>query len=295
MGKMMSPQQIEANRRNGQKSTGPKTPEGRVISSRNALKHGILSKQVVVRGLNIKESEAEFSALHDRFRQDLNPVGPVEEMLVDQIVTCHWRLRRALVAESGEIALSVDDGHWARQRPNLQLQAILWANSNDAALAMMDSSLGCSILAGWVNNLRNQIDQEGELTEASIKSAFGNSPVYSEKFEKLRLRLLERNKDAEPHRRREENKKEALDFIDRELNNLQWQRKRQSKQEEAQREARRATEVLPAMPVIEKIFRYETKLEKQLFRAMNYLERLQRRRQGENVPPPMTMDLSERL
>ena len=33
-------------------------------------------------------------------------------MLVDQIVTTHWRLRRALKAESGEIALSVDNGHW---------------------------------------------------------------------------------------------------------------------------------------------------------------------------------------
>jgi hypothetical protein len=55
----------------------------------NALKHGILSKEVLVRGLNIKESSRELSALYQRFWQDLNPVGPVEEILVDQIVTTH--------------------------------------------------------------------------------------------------------------------------------------------------------------------------------------------------------------
>lgn len=41
--KMMSPAQVAANRRNAQKSTGPKTPEGRAVSKMNALKHGIFS------------------------------------------------------------------------------------------------------------------------------------------------------------------------------------------------------------------------------------------------------------
>ena len=44
MRKTMSLKQLAANRRNAQKSTGPKTPEGRAVSKMNALKHGILSK-----------------------------------------------------------------------------------------------------------------------------------------------------------------------------------------------------------------------------------------------------------
>ena len=40
--------------------------------------------------------------------------------------------------------------------------------------------------------------------------------------------------------------------------------------------------------------RYETTLERQLYRAMNQLERVQRRRQGDVVPPPLTMEVSER-
>ena len=46
--------------------------------------------------------------------------------------------------------------------------------------------------------------------------------------------------------------------------------------------------------VLEKILRYEVALDRQLYRAMNHLERLQRRRAGENVPPPLTMEVSRR-
>ena len=99
MRKTMSLKQIAANRRNAQKSTGPQTPAGRAVSKMNAVKHGILSKEVLVRGMYIKENGREFAALHQRFWEALMPVGPMEEMLVDQIVTTHWRLRRALKAD----------------------------------------------------------------------------------------------------------------------------------------------------------------------------------------------------
>src|SRR5450755_238763 len=53
------------------------------------------------------ETKKACDAVHERFWDELQPVGAVEEMLVDQIVTAHWRLRRAMKAESGEIALNV--------------------------------------------------------------------------------------------------------------------------------------------------------------------------------------------
>ena len=45
----MSPKQIAANQANARKSTGPKTPEGRAVSKMNALKHGILSREKILR------------------------------------------------------------------------------------------------------------------------------------------------------------------------------------------------------------------------------------------------------
>jgi hypothetical protein len=70
-----------------------------------------------VRGKEIKENTRQFNALHRRLWKDLKPVGPLEEMLVDQIVTAHWRGRRVLKAEAGEIALNVDNGVWPTRYP----------------------------------------------------------------------------------------------------------------------------------------------------------------------------------
>lgn len=81
-----SEKQIAANRLNAQKSTGPRTEEGRSVSKMNALKHRIHSGCVLVRGSVIKEDPEEFSAFQDRFYEELEPVGPMEEMLVGTIV-----------------------------------------------------------------------------------------------------------------------------------------------------------------------------------------------------------------
>jgi hypothetical protein len=54
----------------------------------------------------------------------------------------------------------------------------------------------------------------------------------------------------------------------------------------------RDASLLPAQPVVDKILRYETSLERQLYRAMNQLERLQRLRNGERVPPPLAVQVS---
>jgi hypothetical protein len=154
--------------------------------------------------------------------------------------------------------------------------------------------MGNSILAGWLRKLSERVEQEGELTEAAIKSAFGQPTIYSKKFEELRLRLSQNANGADEATRREENKKQALALIDRELADLRWLQNRCAKREAAEEEARQAAAVLPAPEVLDKILRYETKLERQMYRAMSQLERLQRMRQGEAVPPPMTLEVSER-
>jgi hypothetical protein len=87
---MTSEKQIEANRRNARKSSGPRTPEGKDRASNNAVKHGLLSQDVLIRG----EDGAALRELSKRLREDLKPVGELEDLLVDRIVAAHWRLRR---------------------------------------------------------------------------------------------------------------------------------------------------------------------------------------------------------
>ena len=58
--------------------------------------------------------------------------------------------------------------------------------------------------------------------------------------------------------------------------------------------SRQSAAVMPSMEKMDKIMRYETMLQRQLHRDMNQLERLQRRWLGENIPAPLTMDVSDR-
>lgn len=287
----MSPKQIEANRRNARKSTGPKTPEGRATSKMNALKHGILSRQVLVQGMNIKESRNELNKLHQRFWDELQPVGPVEEMLVDQIVTAHWRQRRALAAESGEIALSVDGGQWHRQTHNLKLTTMLWGLENDPTLRMGDSAFGNHFLEGQLREVREAVEKEGELTDAALLEVKYHGEPYSltEKLRGWRAEAQQESAGLSPEEARSLQKERLLKKLGHEINMVSWQRSHCEEREEAQEQARQAAAALPSLEVLEKIQRYETKLERQMFRAMAQLERLQRMRRGEAVPAPLAV------
>ena len=84
---MTSDKQIQANRQNAQKSTGPKTPEGKAAVRHNSLKHGLLSKEVLLP----REDEAALKELSERLGAELQPVGELESLLVDRIVAATWR------------------------------------------------------------------------------------------------------------------------------------------------------------------------------------------------------------
>ena len=88
---MTSAAQAEANRSNAQKSTGPRTPEGKAVAAQNAVRHGLLAKEVVVKG----EDPGEFEFYRQQMLEELAPVGLMEEMLAQRIVGLSWRLRRA--------------------------------------------------------------------------------------------------------------------------------------------------------------------------------------------------------
>ena len=82
-----------------------------------------------------------------------------------------------------------------------------------------------------------------------------------------------------------------LTYIDRQLTCYGWKLSEIGEREEREAAASRDASFLPSSKVLEKILRYEGSLERQLYRAMNQLERLQRARKGEVVPPPLTMEI----
>jgi len=99
--------------------------------------------------------------------------------------------------------------------------------------------------------------------------------------------LLENSEGLEEPALRARNKEQALGFLNGKLSDISWWKSKCEQREESVREARQAAASLPSVEVLEKIQRYEIKLERQMFRSMAQLERLQRMRQGEAVPPPV--------
>jgi len=86
----VSEAQLAANRENAQKSTGPRTEEGRAAVALNALKTGLTGRTVLI--------EADEAPLYRKlaadFNQDLQPVGPQENALVQSVIDLHWRLEQ---------------------------------------------------------------------------------------------------------------------------------------------------------------------------------------------------------
>jgi hypothetical protein len=102
---MATEKQIAANRRNAQRSTGPKTPEGKAASRLNALKHGLVAEDAVVP----VEDERAFNELRNSILDHLQPVGPLETTLVHQIAVAQRRLAVCRKLETGYFRVRLDD------------------------------------------------------------------------------------------------------------------------------------------------------------------------------------------
>jgi len=94
----VSQKQLEANRENA-KLGGVKTEEGKAVSKYNAIKHGILSQEVLLKG----EDEKSLIELGKKLRTELKPETEIELLLVDRIASNIWRLKRALGFEENDV------------------------------------------------------------------------------------------------------------------------------------------------------------------------------------------------
>ena len=295
--KTMSLAQIEANRRNAQKSTGPKTARGLAKSKLNAFKHGLLSREVLVLGKVANENPQEFQKLAEQVYADLDPVGFMECLLVDQIVTTYWRLRRVLRAEAGEIALNVDRGQWQRTRVEIRHESTNWGSSDDPTRFMDNSALGNQLMANQLKEVRASVEKTGQLTKAAIQKVTFHGKPYrlTQELDELRLKLESNPQGLDPSALAVWQKEQALAFLDRKTGLISWDLELCEEHERNAEQAHQAADVLPPPKVLDKFMRYETMLERQLYRAMNQLERLQRKRLGETIPPPLTVEVTDKL
>lgn len=154
---------------------GPKTEEGKAVSRLNALKHGLLSKAVLLES----EDANTLAELTTNMRAEFSPQGPLEEILVDRIASCYWRLRRAVWVEKN---------------------AMDWYEEDEDAFVVIPET-------------------DEQMARKRIKNTLGNDSI-------------------------------------------------------------------------EKVLRYETAIERSMFRALHELERLQAKRNGKDAPIPAVVDVT---
>jgi hypothetical protein len=87
---MRTPKQTQASRANGAKSKGPVTPQGKLNSSRNATRHGLLAETIVLEA----EDKAPFLELLNELMEEHQPQTRTETMLVETLAAARWRQDR---------------------------------------------------------------------------------------------------------------------------------------------------------------------------------------------------------
>jgi hypothetical protein len=108
---MTSHRQIEANRRNALKSTGPRTEAGKQTSRCNAVRHGLTAETVI----SALEDAEDYKAFEAAITADYDAQSTVERELVLRLASILWRLRRATTMETGLFEIQAEHLRHYRQ------------------------------------------------------------------------------------------------------------------------------------------------------------------------------------
>jgi hypothetical protein len=322
-----SERRIQANRRNALRSTGPKTERGKRTVARNAVTHGILAREVVITAGDREECLEEFHDLVKQLWECYQPIGVVEESLVQTIAACWWRKARVIRAENGEIrkrldTLAVDWALRDSDKANLDLVLTemdihLFSPENQAdqqvstkdrwhILQRTQSDLrrhhsGLAYLGAVLKTAKSEIASNGYISEGignKIRNGFCLSDLSfaltclhaGPPEAKMEIDHLKENVDPQTDRKRAA----VVAYIDAHLERISTLERCATERASLSADAEARSFSLPPSESTDKILRYEAHLDRQLYRAMDQLERLQRQRRGENVPPPLNINLGRR-
>jgi hypothetical protein len=170
---MTSCRQIEANRRNALKSTGPKTEAGKHSSRCNAIRHGLTAETVI----GALEDAEDYKAFEAAITADYDAQSAVERELVLRLASILWRLRRATTMETGLFEIQAGHLHDYRQHRELLL------SSRDVIHAVFrrpDSSNAAAISHGAANKMETVPSSGKNADSPAVEFArcFCGSPIY---------------------------------------------------------------------------------------------------------------------
>jgi hypothetical protein len=280
--KAVTARKIQANRQNALKSTGPKSPRGKGYSRQNAVKHGLFALDPFICDVADTETKQQYRELLDRLAESYQPVGAAEQLEVERIAACWWKLGRAWRYENSEIAL----GHAnvaIREQEVLSRSPLL--SEKQARLALLTS-------------VKAEIESTGEMSEEFKARIFAADPEFREQWEFLEKLTKERLGEVldrlgmRPSVARQLTRDSTyMLLITTEVAIHGIERKAEWIMQSASKAAHDRV-AIPESEALDRVLRADAAAERNLGRAIDRLERLQRRRQGDAVPPPVNFRLS---
>ena len=288
------------NRKNAKKSTGPKTAKGKAIAKLNATKHGILSRQVfIATGREIDETHESFLELKESFWDELQPVGIVEEILVDRIFSTVWRLKRFLMAESGYVERQVESHRFQSFLVQYEKFSIARQNPQTSFFARLKTSMGCREIARTMEHVARVIKEHGKFPLPDwVIGVLDKRLGAREGF--LRTEALSILDYGFHHREEnpisaEEEKQATEEAIGDAEALAQWfdvVAEVLEVDEKGEERAVLKTKMIPPSEELEKLQRYEAHLQRVFTQTLHELQRVQAARLGKPAPLSAALDVT---
>jgi hypothetical protein len=289
--------QIPPNQAARPKATGPRTAQGKKRSRCNALKHGLLSRFVLVMG----ESKDDYRSLLNELQDDLRPQGKLEFVVVEHLAALLWRLGRFTKAESAEIAerISFVGTDIKMNQADEALQLSRGAIASDGLMAHHDNPFVAGEIIDIWTELRN-IVSSGKFNEIALffinklygVNQYGETPDPSRQaFVAYAEALKLPNVQAE-HPILTSMKENLILMIDGEIERFSTLKKIRESFYLEKVLFRRIAAAVPSGVVSDRLMHYEAHLSREIDKALNRLERLQRIRKGQPLPPQVDVKIS---
>lgn len=291
---MASQKQIEANRRNALKSTGPKTAEGKAVVRLNALQHGVTAEAAVV---PFVEHPADWEAHRAGVLDSLAPSGHLETILAERVAMLLWRLGRANRYERELIAVEqeqIEAKHF-RYGPHNSLDSLRHTVMANRRLQRIMEQLPAMKPTKAIAPL-DAVSIIQAVAGVTQKINFDNfflpgipADVYLEKYAGWTAGLV---RDAITAMAQGEGKPfdELLSMAKSKL--VEEEAKLALEKAELEIDHKRRANLLPETKTLDTLARYEAHLERSLYKTLHEIERLKALRQGQPVPPPVAVDVT---
>jgi hypothetical protein len=175
---MPSQKQIDANRRNAQKSTGPITEAGKAVAKFNALRHGMTAESAVLP----YEDHLAYAMLREALLSHYAPANIAEELLVDIVANSYWRLLRARRVETSTMKLGI--------------QALKQRNGLNPAPSTKDDDALAVFFTDENDNMRNQERYHGTIERSYFRAVETLRKVQNDRLREERQTTAKAGKNG---------------------------------------------------------------------------------------------------